>query len=85
MDSAWDEFNWATKAGVEKLQNHLGVDQTGKLRSGDVVFLPTAARVTTLPATLGGPAAGPVMTASCDGADGERGAGSGPAIRGQGR
>ncbi len=31
VDSAWDEFNWATKAGVEKLQNHLGVDQTGEL------------------------------------------------------
>ena len=30
MDSAWDEFNWATKAGVEKLQDHLGVDQTGR-------------------------------------------------------
>ena len=43
MDSAWDEFNWATKAGVEKLQNHLGVDQTGELSLGDVVFLPTAA------------------------------------------
>ncbi len=34
VDSAWDEFNWATKAGVEKLQNHLGVDQTGELSSG---------------------------------------------------
>ena len=64
VDSAWDEFNWATKAGVEKLQNHLGVDQTGELELGDVVFLPTAARVTTLLATLGGPAAGPVLSAS---------------------
>jgi hypothetical protein len=64
VDSAWDEFNWATKAGVEKLQNHLGVDQTGKLELGDLVFLPTAARVTTLLATLGGPAAGPLLDAS---------------------
>jgi hypothetical protein len=64
VDSAWDEFNWATKAGVEKLQKHLGVDQTGKLSLGDVVFLPTAGRVTTLQATLGAPATGPVLQAS---------------------
>jgi multidrug efflux pump subunit AcrA (membrane-fusion protein) len=64
VDSAWDEFSWATKAGVEKLQDHLGVDQTGELLLGDVVFLPTAARVTTLQATLGAPATGPVLSAS---------------------
>jgi hypothetical protein len=64
VDSTWDEFNWATKAGVEKLQAHLGVDQTGKLDLGDVVFLPRAARVTTLQASLGGPATGPVLSAS---------------------
>jgi hypothetical protein len=64
VDSAWDEFNWATKAGVEKLQKHLGMDQTGKLSLGEVVFLPTAARVTTLQATLGAPATGPVLQAS---------------------
>jgi len=46
VDSAWDEFSWATKAGVEKLQDHLGVDQTGTLALGDYVFLATAARVT---------------------------------------
>ena len=64
VDSAWDEFNWATKAGVEKLQKHLGVDQSGKLSVGDVMFLPTAARVTTLQAGLGAPATGPVLQAS---------------------
>ena len=64
VDSAWAEFNWATRTGVEQLQNHLGVDQTGKLDLGDVVFLPTAARVITLHASLGGPAAGPVLQAS---------------------
>jgi hypothetical protein len=64
VDSAWDEFNWATRAGVEKLQEHLGVDQTGRLDLGDVVFLPRAARVTALQVRLGGPAAGPVMSAS---------------------
>lgn len=64
VDSAWDEFSWATKAGVETLQNHVGLDQTGKLGLGDVVFLPTAARVTALQATLGGPAVGQVLRAS---------------------
>jgi hypothetical protein len=64
VDSAWDEFNWATKAGVEQLQKHLGVDQSGKLSLGDVVFLSTAARVTTLQASLGAPATGPVLQAS---------------------
>jgi hypothetical protein len=62
--SAWDEFNWATTAGVERLQKHLGVDQTGRLSLGDVVFLPTAARVTVLRAGLGGSASGPVLQAS---------------------
>jgi hypothetical protein len=64
VDSPWDQFNWATKAGVKKLQKHLGVDQSGELSLGDVVFLPTPARVTTLQATLGAPATGPVLHAS---------------------
>jgi hypothetical protein len=64
VDTAWDEFTWATRVGVEKLQNHLGVDQTGQLSLGDVVFLPTAARVTSLQSTLGGPANAQVMTAT---------------------
>lgn len=64
VDSAWDQFSWATKAGVKKLQNRLGADQTGVLDLGEVVFLPTAARVTTLQASLGAPATGPVLHAS---------------------
>jgi Putative peptidoglycan binding domain len=64
VDSAWDEFNWATTAGVERLQKHLGVTQTGELALGDVVFLPTAARVTTLQASLGAPANGQVLQAT---------------------
>ena len=64
VDSTWDEFNWATTAGVERLQKHLGVDQSGTLSLGQVVFLPTAARVTTLRAGLGAPASGPVLQTS---------------------
>jgi hypothetical protein len=64
LDAARDEFGWAAVAGVEKLQRHLGVEQTGRLSLGDVVFLPAAARVTTLRAGLGAPATGPVLQAS---------------------
>jgi multidrug efflux pump subunit AcrA (membrane-fusion protein) len=64
VDAAWDEFHWATRVGVEKLQAHLGVEQTGELPLGDVVFLPNAARVTTLQAGLGAPATGPVLSTS---------------------
>ncbi len=64
LDPSSDEFGWATKAGVERLQEHLGVDPTGELDLGRVVFLPTAARVTDVHATLGAPAAGTVLSAS---------------------
>lgn len=64
VDSALDEFTWATKAGLEKLQKHLGADHSGTVLLGDVVFLPTAARITALRAGLGAPATGPVLTAS---------------------
>jgi hypothetical protein len=58
------EFSWATKAAIRKLQAQLGTKQTGELDTGQVVFLPTAVRVATLPATLGGQAGGPVLTAT---------------------
>jgi hypothetical protein len=64
VDSAWNEFGSATVAGVQRLQRHLGVEQSGRLSLGDVVFLPTAARVTMLRADLGAPASGPVLKAS---------------------
>ena len=64
VDSHWREFTWASAAGVQRLQRHLGVDPTGRLPLGHVVFLPTAARVTTLRAGLGAPANGPVLQAS---------------------
>ncbi|HUN34101.1 MAG TPA: HlyD family efflux transporter periplasmic adaptor subunit [Trebonia sp.] len=61
-----DEFTWWTKDAVEKLQKALGVTQTGTLTLGQAVFVPGAARVTTISATLGAPAqAGqPVLTAT---------------------
>jgi hypothetical protein len=53
LDPSSDEFSWATAAAVKKLQDHLGIDQTGVLDLGQVVFLPTAIRVTSLSASLG--------------------------------
>jgi len=64
VDSAWDRYNWATKAGVKKLQKQLAVEQSGDLSLGEVVFLPDAARVTALQANLGAPASGPLLQAT---------------------
>jgi HlyD family secretion protein len=61
-----DEFGYWTKVGVEDLQAALGVTQNGTLTLGQVVFVPSAARVTAVSATLGAPAAPgqPVLTAT---------------------
>lgn len=50
-----DTFNSATEYGVKKLQVALGVTQTGSLAFGQVVFLPSTARITSVAATLGAP------------------------------
>jgi hypothetical protein len=61
-----DQFSWWTRVGVEDLQAALGVTQNGTLALGQAVFLPTAARVTAVSATLGAPAGPgqPVMSAA---------------------
>jgi hypothetical protein len=64
LDPTSDQFTWATKAGIEKLQQHFGLKQSGELSLGQVVFLPTAARVTDVTATLGGQVGGPVFKAT---------------------
>jgi Putative peptidoglycan binding domain len=51
-----DTFNAATAFGVKKLQSALGITQTGSLTFGQVVFLPSSARVISVAATLGAPA-----------------------------
>jgi peptidoglycan hydrolase-like protein with peptidoglycan-binding domain len=47
-------FGSATTTAVEKLQAALGMPQSGELALGEVVFEPTAIRVTTVSAQLGG-------------------------------
>jgi peptidoglycan hydrolase-like protein with peptidoglycan-binding domain len=64
LDPSSDQFSWATQAAIKNLQQHLGVPQTGELDLGQVVFLPSAARVTNLTATLGGPTSDRVLQAT---------------------
>lgn len=53
IDPASDYFSAETTAALENLQANLGITQTGMLALGQAVFLPTAARITALPGTLG--------------------------------
>jgi hypothetical protein len=57
IPSGTDDFTYWTKVGVEALQKALGVTQSGTLALGQVVFLPSAVRVTAISATLGSTAA----------------------------
>jgi multidrug efflux pump subunit AcrA (membrane-fusion protein) len=60
-----DQFTSWTEYGVDKLQAALG-EQTGTLPLGQVVFLPSAARITAVQGTLGAQAGTgqPLLTAS---------------------
>jgi hypothetical protein len=63
----WDYFSYETMAGVEKLQSALRVSSPlGSLSLGRVVFEPGALRVSQVTGSLGGPASGPVLTATSD-------------------
>jgi hypothetical protein len=57
-------FTAATGYALEKLQARLGLPRTSTLPLGQAVFLPSAIRVTTVPAALGAPAAGTVLAAT---------------------
>ena len=63
----WDYYSWETAYGVQRLEEHLGVScPPGSLSLGQVVFEPGALRVTQVTGRLGGPATGPVLTATSD-------------------
>ena len=63
----WDYYSWETSYAVQRLETHLGADDpAGSLALGQVVFEPEALRVSQLTGRLGGPAAGPVLTATSD-------------------
>ena len=64
VDWDWRYFSYETKYALEKLQHHLGEDETGELSEGQAVFLPGQVRIATVNAVLGtsaGPGAA-VMT-----------------------
>jgi hypothetical protein len=65
--AGWDDFSWRTAYGVQRLEERLGVAvPAGWLSLGQVVFEPAAVRVATVPGSLGGPAAGPVLQVTSD-------------------
>ena len=87
----WDYFSWETAYGVQRMESALGVaSPPGSLPLGSVAFEPAALRVTSVLGSLGGPAAGPVLTATSDRARGDdpaqhrAGVGSGGGRRGHG-
>jgi Putative peptidoglycan binding domain/HlyD family secretion protein len=64
LDPDWDYFGAQTVDALQGLQSHLGLTVTGTLPLGQAVFLPSAIRITSLAASLGLPASGPVLQAS---------------------
>jgi hypothetical protein len=63
----WDYYSWETAQAVQQLDEHLGVaSPPGSLLLGQVVFEPGAIRVSHVTGALGGPASGPVLTATSD-------------------
>jgi hypothetical protein len=63
----WDYYSWETAYGVQLIEEHLGVlYPPGSLPLGQVVFEPQALRVSQVLGSLGGPASGPVLTATSD-------------------
>ena len=55
LDPTSDYFSSATASALDALQAQLGLPQSGSLPLGQAVFLPTAARVTSLSVSLGQP------------------------------
>jgi hypothetical protein len=63
----WDYYSRETRYAVQQLEEHLGVSSPpGSLSLGQVVFEPEALRVKQVTGQLGGPASGPVLTATSD-------------------
>lgn len=56
LNQTSDSFSSQTAYALERLQSALGVTETGTLALGQAVFVPTALRVTSVSAVLGGPA-----------------------------
>ena len=68
IDPASTQFTEQTASALEKLQSATGLDATGALSIGGVVFLPESAQVVKVTAALGGAAqaGAPVLDATSD-------------------
>jgi len=65
LDPHSNHYGTATEDAVKSWQDHLDVQQTGRLALGSFVFLPTQARVTSLGVNVGQPVGrSPVLTAT---------------------
>jgi Putative peptidoglycan binding domain len=66
IDPGSEYFGAETKNALERLQDRLGVEETGSLTLGQAVFLPGPLRITAVTGTLGGMAApgAPIAQAS---------------------
>jgi hypothetical protein len=63
----WDYYSWETQYAVEDMEEALGASSpSGSLTLGAVMFQPEALLVSQLVASLGGPASGPIMSATSD-------------------
>jgi hypothetical protein len=63
----WDYYSWETQYAVERMEEALGVSNpSGSLSLGSVVFKPEALRISTVTGSPGGPASGPVLSATSD-------------------
>ena len=70
--AGWDYFSSATQAAVEKLQSALGISSPpGSLSQGSVGVRAGRAPGRHCAGSLGGPASGPVLTATSDPACGD--------------
>jgi hypothetical protein len=63
----WDYYSWETQYAVEQMEKDQGVSSpSGSLSMGSVVFEPEALRVSNVQGSWGGPASGPILSATSD-------------------
>jgi hypothetical protein len=63
----WDYYSWETLYAVQDMEQGLGVSSPpGSLSLGSVVFKPEALLVSQVTGSLGGPASGPILSATSD-------------------
>jgi peptidoglycan hydrolase-like protein with peptidoglycan-binding domain len=59
-----NEFTWRTAEAIKKWQQDIGVEATGTIAPGQIVFLPSDVRIAAQKATIGSPAAAAIVSIS---------------------